>query len=366
MVPEFCSPNGTFNFSNIAGDLENYIYLPNREWILKQTIWPCLIVFGLLSNFSFIWTFALTPSLHTATYVYLINLACTDILTLLIYTIPIFHPVQQSLVYSNGNLVLSKMSSFSKLWLLLCSIECVGLVSIERFLAVCYPIKHRHIKGYRNTVKAVCLMWFFSLACAATAIPFFSDSPFIECLKLETGYYFTILTSDLSLYGLSNTYFIIFAVFYMMSWPFMVFCNLYMYTRIMKTLNDRRSNRMLDSMSNNMESQFRQVAVMLIANGLLFYLLCTVKFVSQISTTLPLFGLNTLTPYQSIVWFDFEEISVGLNASINPLVYTLTNQRYRRAFGEAFKNIFGRCRLNQQQSRRNEIKCQQVTISNRN
>ena len=151
----------------------------------------------------------------------------------------------------------------------------------------------------------------------------------------------------------------------MISWPFMIFCSLYMYIRIMTTLNDRRNNTMLDSMSNNMESQFRQVAVMLIANGLLFYLLCTVKFVSQIITTLPLFGWNTLKPYQSIVWFDFEDISVGLNASINPLVYTLTNQRYRRAFSEAFTNIFSRCR-NQQQSRPSEVECQQVTMPNRN
>ena len=109
----------------------------------------------------------------------------------------------------------------------------------------------------------------------------------------------------------------------------------------MSTLNKRLQSKSLQNISINLEMQYRQVSVMLIANGTVFYILCSVMLLTQILEVLPFFGMKSMSPYQTHIMYRFEELSLGLNASINQLVYTITNARYR----QAFKKAFSRCRL---------------------
>ena len=106
--------------------------------------------------------------------------------------------------------------------------------------------------------------------------------------------------------------------------------NIYMHVRIAYTLKARKESR-ASNMSFDLDKQFRQVVSMLIINGELFFLLCSVNLIGRFMDF-----QNPFNRYQIEIWRDVENFCNGLNASINPIVYSLTNQRYRRAFYKAY------------------------------
>ena len=53
-----------------------------------------------------------------------------------------------------------------------CSFGTVTLVSLERFLAICYPIKHHLIKGTWRTNTLICSVWCISFCYALPTLSF--------------------------------------------------------------------------------------------------------------------------------------------------------------------------------------------------
>ena len=344
-----CNSNALLTLTNTSFSVYIYMYLPN-EWILYQIVWPCLILCGLLSNASFLWTFGITPSLHTPTYIYLVNLACADILTLLTYNIPVVHHYQSSTVRDYGSVVELKLFHTSKIFFFLSSLYCISLVASERFFAICYPVKHRVWKGKKQTLKLICFSWILSFVCACSAVPLFPDSLSKICLTVkQTGRYKSnVIEVPHYFFKAPNLYYWVgFNVLYMIFGIGMIVTNLYMYARIAHTLKVRKDNR-ASNISFNLDEQFRQVVSMLVINGELFFIFCSVKLTGNCLRAL-MDLQNPLSSYQMVIWEDIEELCSGLNASINPFVYTLTNQRYRRAFYKAY-SICSLRRLNKREA----------------
>ena len=75
-----CASHNTFDLRN-SSQLYSFVYMPN-EWILHTIAWPLMLIFGVISNTTFISTVVRASSLHTATFLYLVSLACSDLLTL--------------------------------------------------------------------------------------------------------------------------------------------------------------------------------------------------------------------------------------------------------------------------------------------
>ena len=332
-----CESNASSSLTNTSFSVYTFTYLPN-EWILYQITWPCLILVGLLGNASFLWTFGVTSSLHTPTYIYLVSLACADILTLLVYIIPVVHHYQSSTVRDYGSVVEVKLFHISTMFFFLSSAYCICLVASERFFAICYPVKHRVWKGKRQTLKLICCAWIFSFVSACSAIPLFPDSVSKVCFIDEQigrnknnvieapRYYFKAL----------NVYYLIgFGILYTIFCIIMIVMNFYMYARIAHTLKVRKNSRG-SNISFDLDKQFRQVVSMLIINGEVFFLFSSVKLIGICLRAMNTAGINPLNSYQTVIWEDIEDLCIGLDASINPFVYTLTNQRYRRAFYKAY------------------------------
>jgi hypothetical protein len=131
------------------------------EWIMYYLIWPCIILLGLVGNTTFIMTVIHTPALHTATYKYLVNLSISDLLTLLSSGIPDIAYYTTSRGYRENHHIIFQMASY---FFFLCSIATITFVSLERFLAVCHPIKHRLLKGTKRTNVCICFSWICALA----------------------------------------------------------------------------------------------------------------------------------------------------------------------------------------------------------
>ncbi len=159
-----CRDQPILNLSglNIIPDYLNFLLYEPWEWIVYQCILPLLIIFGLISNVLFLYTVMQTPSLRTTTYMYLINLSIADILTLLFYGIPVMANYHLSLVKGNEIPALYYIRQTGTFIFISTSINFVTLVSFERFLAICYPIRHHMMKGNQRTIKLVIITWAIS------------------------------------------------------------------------------------------------------------------------------------------------------------------------------------------------------------
>ena len=76
----------------------------------------------------------------------------------------------------------------------------------------------------------------------------------------------------------------------------------------------------------------RQVAVMLVINGVMFFICCTIiNILVVISFATSIAGLLLRNEFYVLL---VSNITSLLNSSINPVVYGATNNEYRRAFRE--------------------------------
>ena len=334
------------DFSNLSGTSTisaDYFYLPS-EWIVFKIIWPFIILFGLLTNITFVSIVARVPSMRTMTNAYLVNLAVSDMLFLLsvgIHQISIYvaSPVRMDRSYLAGTL-----STFGCLFPKLASSVCfvgstcfVTLVSLERFLAICHPIKHHLMKGSLRTIRLITIAWIISFLTSFTTIPVFNYLK-ETCIiwpagtKFE-GYPTKIITCDAS----NNSILLLIVAMLPIPWFFGAsVLNAFLYHRILSTLNQRIHNKL--SISSNDTSQARQVAIMLITNGSIFFgcntiMILNVIFHGILQTNKNIYPLNDI---QNAIFDTAFHLSFAVNSSINPIVYSVTNKRYRQAFYSSF------------------------------
>ncbi len=166
------------NFSavnTIPGFLNDLLFQP-WEWIVYQCIWPLLICFGVISNVLFLYTVIRTPSFRTTTYMYLTNLSISDLMTLIFFIIPkmmIYHisPVRREIPK------LFYIHQTSGYLFFGASVGFVTLVAFERFLAICYPIRHRIMKGNQRTIKLIIITWMIT-ALSSVLVLFYESHTF--------------------------------------------------------------------------------------------------------------------------------------------------------------------------------------------
>ncbi len=145
-----------------SSDLFKYIYQP-YELVSYTFVVPFIILMGFVGNASFIWTVVRLSSLHTSTFIGLCFLAFADLFTLIGIGINKYNilisPIRfvgSPVVYNVGNTI-TWFSFFV-------SVGLVSLVTLERYFAICHPIKHHLIKGASRTIK-------LSLIIIASSLP---------------------------------------------------------------------------------------------------------------------------------------------------------------------------------------------------
>ena len=299
----------------------------SHEWIIYFLLWPCIIFIGFCSNLTFIWTVIQTPTLQTNTYKYLVSLAVTDLFTLVSVGIPdatyfAITPLRDRPFVFN----------FIIMFFFLCSIGTITLVFLERFLAVCHPIKHRLLKGTKRTNTLICLTWLFASGYILLMYLTIDSQTFCviwpERIKYKTfpSYFHAPNASDVFYYVFTPTYCLLYV-------SLLIF-NSYLYIRIYLVMRTRTTQNL--NSSADVETQFRQVVVMLIVNGIVFFVCCLGQ-IQQMTTVVVarILGKMIEIPYTTILWI-VANILFGVNSSINPIIYLTINKTYR----DAFKMVF--------------------------
>ena len=117
---------------------------------------------------------------------------------------------------------------------------------------------------------------------------------------------------------------------------FVSLTNIYLYIRILQAFRKRKCDKTLQ-MSAEFERNIRQASLMVIVNDIIFYL-CFSVFLAMLSINVMIsFKLVTTNAYQYIILTNVNYNVVLINSAINPLVYFITNNSYRKAFKQSWK-----------------------------
>ncbi|XP_071847081.1 neuropeptides capa receptor-like [Apostichopus japonicus] len=334
--------NSSYDLTNRTDEYIAELLTPTYKIVIYVYVLPLVLTLGFIGNSAFIFVIIRLKRMRTITNFYLLNLAIADISYLLtgvseklVRTLSSPIDNDQGMYGSASCIIIYSLldaSSFASLFL-------VTLVTLEKFYAVCYPLKHRRVTGRERTVKLVALCWILACVFASSLIPSYCLMLYACTVWPEGELYQDFPTrlggcwpvNDLAVdiaHGIQTL------PFFLVISP-----NIVMYMKIIATLNNRVAAS--DEMKNSREKNLRMrnvVARMLVVNGTLFFILAAPFHVlSLILMAAPLSSnssddfyhvLDTLLPFCQLLLY--------MNSAINPFVYSATNARYRKAYWHAF------------------------------
>ena len=342
-----CSFYNTINLTLDENMAEKFLY-SRPDNILISVVIPIITLFGIIGNSLFVLTVIRLHRMRNSLNAFLGNLAVSDILFLstacvlflFMYTSsPILYdmPVSSSIEC----VLLNVPFYFGHL----ASMGFVTLISIERFYAVCYPIRHRIIKRQKRTILLVTATWVGTFGTALLFIPSLSKNnhfcvhwPKTERFRDVPNSY-TVCSHEHSRFAgvpeyISTITFIL-----------VLLINMILNGRITYTLSERSQNHSLQTSSyGHIRSNSRKVTLTLAVNTLVYFLFQTPYRIQTIDGIFAhLFQrpmMNFDTGVGSTLWI-IGEVCLFLNSAINPIIFAVGSQFYRQGFRDALTRKLG-------------------------
>ncbi|XP_072035372.1 neuromedin-U receptor 2-like [Amphiura filiformis] len=321
--------------------VENLFYTPIEKFLISY-VFPIVIAIGFTTNLAFLWTLVRVRDMRTTTNFYLANLACADLILILLKTVATYFNRSSDLAVGGPWKSVSACASRTIALYIgyFASISLVTLVSIERFLAICFPFKHRMINDKAHTIKMVSGAWLLAIIFAALVTPNWSGELARYCVVWPEKYQ-NRLPTVINICGpVTAGWPIVATICEFVPYIVAICLSTVLYALIIHRLSQR------DDISEGGEKTGNQnqatktrnaVARMLVLNGIIFFLCLSPYQFVQIY-----YFIANLT---DIYYFDNNNIQIVLlvgrildlvNSSVNPIIYSATNARYRKAFFTAF------------------------------
>ena len=159
-IPD-CPPGSTLQNLFFVPDyiVKSFFYSWSDKLMITK-IFPVIFAIGILTNTAFLFTVARIPQMRTTPNFYLVNVACADLILIVTKGINSFYryiwssEINRAVPYqSPASCALIYSMAYLGYYASICL---VTLVSIERFLAICLPLKHRMMNDKSHTIKMVC------------------------------------------------------------------------------------------------------------------------------------------------------------------------------------------------------------------
>ncbi|XP_038069849.1 neuropeptide FF receptor 2-like [Patiria miniata] len=321
---------------------------------------PIITSLAVITNGSYLFVVAKTKSMHTVINIYLCNLAVADVLFLLSSCgIYIYYYFISGGVYANlpnaGTLDCNS-SQFANIFYVTSAILIVA-VTLDRYYAVCYPLKHRMFSKTRAIkitiaawvfavlyrVKDVLVFWYKTRVCVI-----WPDLPRYSELSPVLGYCDTIFTEEVRI--------LVVHFFDPLLFVLMMLANSFMYFKIVKALKNRPAQRDgQQGLSDSADRTRRSVTRMLLANSIVFFILTAPEFIQKSLHGLQKFKVELPPALTNVVGSHVTSITtnilVNINSMVNPIIYNVANSRYRQAYREAFLP----CRQTADRQRRKQL-----------
>ena len=311
--------------------------------LMITKIYPVIFAIGILTNVAFLFTIARIPQMRTIHNFYLINLSCADLILILTKGINSFYryiwssEINRAVPYqSPASCALIYSMAYLGYYASICL---VTLVTTERFLAICYPLKHRMMNDKAHTIKMVCGAWVVAITFVALSVPNFSTHV-VYCIVWPAKWQHRLpfVMNICSSFNYSFSYVVYFAQLVPFTGAFIL--NTILYFLIIRRLSNRDIAKRGEMGDQQKQADRVRNAVtrMLIITGIIFFFcLAPFQFYNGYIIAQRFTGGKVFFDPDKIQILAYVSIILDLvNSSVNPLIYSATNPRYRQAFLAAF------------------------------
>ncbi|XP_072014825.1 thyrotropin-releasing hormone receptor-like [Amphiura filiformis] len=337
------------NATTFACTLNNSIELsPSFFWtesekLIILVIMPLITIIGNAGNLAFLFTIFRVPRMRTVANAYLATVAVVDInfVSVVCITYGLAYlaspDIRANPQRGVAGCLLVYFQSFSCYFM---SMVVITLLSLERYYAICYPIKHRLFAHRSRTIKQLTISILIGMVCGAVSTIKWGDYNIIKfCVKpVNDGpvfepYPLIIHTCQLrngrALASLLSEALV--TIVFLLAF----FISSFMYAKVLKTLRQRSQSNLKSSTS--IDKVHRQVSQMIIVNGIVFFT-CQIPYrLYAIHDILAdTFQVWSLPAHQRASLLIVGRIFLYFNSAINPYIYVVGSTFYRKAFMEAF------------------------------
>uniref|UniRef100_A0A3Q0RRC6 G-protein coupled receptors family 1 profile domain-containing protein n=1 Tax=Amphilophus citrinellus TaxID=61819 RepID=A0A3Q0RRC6_AMPCI len=152
--------------------------LTTRTNLCVTVIYIPLMLFGLLGNILTILVVWLRPHMRTSTYLYLSSMAVSDLLILLLLPLDLYK-LWRPRPWPLGDLA-CKLTMFLSECCTFCTILHITFLSLERYLAVCWPITAKTLVTRRRTRTIIGCLWLGAAVSAAPVLTLKYDEDILD------------------------------------------------------------------------------------------------------------------------------------------------------------------------------------------
>lgn len=302
--------------------------------ISMTLVYGVTLLAGVLGNLIVCIVIVRQSSMHTATNYYLFNLAVSD-MVYLVFGLPfealLFwhqYPWLFGLQFCKFRTLIAEACSYA-------SVLTIVAFSMERYLAICYPLHSYAMSGLKRAIRIIVTIWLTSLLSATPfayyrTINYISYPPFTPEIVPESA---LCATMDRP-HGLYETSFIVFFVI-----PMLIILVLYkqMGTEIRLRSKLSATNK-LGIRSNSMntkqtKSRRNRAIVRMLAAVVITFFISWAPFHAQRIVYLYGAGWPNLELI-NFVLFKISGFFYYFSCTINPIIYNMMSLRYRVAFKE--------------------------------
>ncbi|KAM9359151.1 lysophosphatidic acid receptor 6-like [Symphorus nematophorus] len=123
-------------------------------------VYGCIMTLGLPLNAVSLWILLRRHSLKSTNAIFMVNLAIADLLLIISFPLRIYFYATGTWPLGVVACILVKVLFFSNIQ---SSVIFITFISMDRLLAVVYPLRSRHLRTSSNAWKAAALIWLFVL-----------------------------------------------------------------------------------------------------------------------------------------------------------------------------------------------------------
>ncbi|XP_037077041.1 thyrotropin-releasing hormone receptor-like [Pollicipes pollicipes] len=295
-----------------------------------------VFVVGFLGNVMVVVVVRRSRSMHTPTNCYLVSLAVADIIVL-IAAVPneifMYFLVAQAWIWGNaGCAILIFLQNMG----INASALSVTAFTVERYIAICRPLKARTICTVQRAKRIIFAVWAFAFCYCipwvflTTVVPvhYIGISDVQECtFKLSRQAYLGYFFADMVLFYVVPL--VLSSVLYTM-----IAVVVFRPPQILKQMGSSASSGGAEPSSGN--SGRAQVIKMLLTVVSLFALLWLPYRSMLVYNS---FAQTPADKYMDLWFLMFAKTCVYINSAINPILYNAMSAKFRRAFRQGFRSL---------------------------
>ena len=302
---------------------------------------PLVTLIGLLGNGTLLYSFYRNHAMRTTTNIYLGNLAVADGTLLIVGTHQWVWTYVSSPIYYNYSFAFSTpfgcaFTDFLVYLSYFASVFLVSIVTFERYLAVCRPLRQYQNQGNRRAIILCASAWCCSIVMASFRFP---QWPAKYCLLWPDNepqyldYPKTVhLCSERVHYAYQITYYSDTAQF-LLAVSVVCFASISMVLQLKQRLTTTLTD---DATREQFVRDKNKITAMLITNAVIFFLCLTPFQILNLESLFIEIGFNPMAIEAStgIAWIG--RFTTHINSAVNPIIYSVVHERYRRAAYEAW------------------------------